>query len=95
MRHRIKRAWSRRTGTIETRHGAERFLAALVGIILGGLAFGAAGLFLTGIIGDAVNPNFGQDFEGMEWLPVGTLVGAVLGAFLGLWLALRMTGVRK
>ncbi len=43
-----------------------RFLAILAGMRVGGIAFGAAGLFLSGAIGDLVNPNFGYEFEGME-----------------------------
>lgn len=80
---------------METGRGAARFLAALVGMVVGGIALGTAGFFLAGTIGDAVNPNFGQDFEGMEWVFVGAIVGAVLGASLGLWLALRLLSGRK
>ncbi len=72
-----------------------RFLAILAGMSVGGITFGAAGLFLSGAIGDAVNPNFGYEFEGMECLQVGVLAGAALGVFLGLLLALRLTGGRK
>ncbi len=68
---------------MDTEGGFTRFLVALLCMIVGGFAFGVAGFFLTGTIGDGVNPNFGQDFEGMEWLPIGAIAGAMLGAFLG------------
>ncbi len=80
---------------MDTEGGFARFLVALLCVIVGGFAFGVAGFFLAGFIGDAVNPNFGYEGEGMDWLPVGAIAGAVLGALLGLWLALRLTSGRK
>ena len=75
---------------MEMKHSGTRYVVALACAVLFSLGLCAAGLFLAGAIGDAIVPDFGYEFQGLEWLAAGAVVGALVGSLLGAWLVLHV-----